>query len=890
MPHPPLASSAGLSVPWPSLAHVSRAALIARRTTVSVVVLLLVAALIVAGVVYGAVRRTDPTVTGTARLTGLSGEVDVRRDGQGVAHIYADTPEDLFRAQGYVAAQDRFFEMDLRRHATAGRLAELVGEAGVASDISVRTMGWRRVAEQELPTLSADTRRYLAAYADGVNTYLDTTGDATRVAPEYLMLSVRFPGYRIEPWGPVDSLAWLKAMAWDLHGNYADELARARLMAQGRSLDEVLELYPSYDAKAQPPILSPSAWSPSGVHGGRSKAPAAGIRQGAGPAPDPESDAALGRAAQAVSAIAPLVGRGEGIGSNSWVVGPSRSSTGKPLLANDPHLALAQPGIWHQTALHCRTVSQACPYDVSGFSFAGFPGVVIGHNQRIAWGFTNLDPDVSDFYLERVKGSTVLKHGAYRPLTTRTERIRVAGGTDRTITVRSTSHGPLMSDVDAAVKDAAAVPTAATTASPATPAEGESLAIALRWTGLEVTQTADAIFRMNRATSFETFRAALSSFAAPSQNAIYADVDGHIGYQAPGRVPVRRSGTAGAPPGYLPAPGWDSRYDWTGYVPFDQMPRTLDPPEGFVVTANQAVTTATTPFLTTDWTHGWRSTRIRQLLTAQPTVSPQRMRDIQGDVNDGFQPVLTAALRGVDLSGDGFTREGQATLEGWDGRFVTGDSHSSRAAAYYTAAWSALLHRTFDDDLPTGLRPDGGSRWPAVVKQLLADPRSPWWDNQKTLRIETRDDILRQAQVDARLELTRLTGKDVKAWDYGRLHTLTLRHPLSAAAPGMLRSLLDRGPQPAPGNPLAPNALGYDLQLGYAADWGPSMRMVVDLGTLDSSTWVQSTGVSGHPTSDHYDDQTGRWLRNEPFAWPFSRQAVEGATRDHLTLAPRDNG
>ncbi|AKT50221.1 penicillin acylase family protein [Arsenicicoccus sp. oral taxon 190] len=858
----------------------SHAAQIARRTAVTVVVLLVVATLIVAGVLWGAVRRTDPTVDGTQRLGGLAGQVDVKRDAQGVPHLYADTPEDLFRGQGYVSAQDRFFEMDLRRHATSGRLAEMVGEAGLASDRSVRTMGWRRVAEQELPTLSADTRRYLTAYADGVNAYLDQAGDPTRVAPEYLLLGLKVRGYRIEPWGPVDSLVWLKAMAWDLRGNYRDELSRARLMAQGRSLDEVRELWPAYDTAAQAPILSPADWAPAGGHGGRSARRPGGIRAGQGQ--QDQLEQALDRTASGVGAVVPLIGSGEGIGSNSWAVAPSRSATGHALLANDPHLGLTQPGIWHQVGLHCRTVSTACPYAVTGFTFAGFPGVVIGHNQRIAWGFTNLDPDVSDFYLERVKGDQVLKDGRWSPLQQRTEVIRVAGGKDETITVRSTTHGPLMSEVASDIADAAATPGAGT------PAAGERTAVALRWTGLDPTTTADAIFRINRATDFAGFRKAIASFAVPSQNAVYADVDGHIGYQAPGLVPVRQSGTAGTPPGYLPAPGWDSRYDWRGFVPFDQLPWALDPKEGVLVTANQAVTAATTPFLTSDWTPGWRSTRIRTLLDGSGPITPDRMRAVQGDVNDDFRATLTQALRSVDLSRDPFTQEGQRTLDGWDGRFVTGESASSRAAAYYTACWSALLHRTFDDDLPTGMRPDGGSRWASVVQRLLQDPRSPWWDDQTTLKIETRDDILRQAQVDARLELTRLTGKSVERWDYGRLHALRLRHPLGAAAPGLLGDLLNRGPEPAPGSPLAPNAIGYDLAESYAADWGPSMRMVVDLGDLDSSTWVQLTGVSGHPTNEHYDDQTARWLRNDPYPWPFTDRAVEDATRHRLTLLPND--
>ena len=269
-----------------------------------------------------------------------------------------------------------------------------------------------------------------------------------------------------------------------------------------------------------------------------------------------------------------MVGRGDGIGSNSWVVGPKRSSTGKPLLANDPHLGVGIPGIWYQTGLHCRSVSPACPFDVTGFSFAGLPGIVIGHNQSIAWGFTNLGPDVSDFYLEQLSGDSYRRGKSYLPLKQHTETIKVAGGQDVTTTVRETVHGPLLSDVIPSVAQAGR------TALVEGKAETTSYAVSLAWTGLLPGHTADAIFKINTAQNFAQFRDAARDFAVPAQNLLYADTQGHIGYQAPGQVPIRASSTTGAPPGYWPAPGWDPRYDWTGFVPFEQMPTAYDPPEG----------------------------------------------------------------------------------------------------------------------------------------------------------------------------------------------------------------------------------------------------------------------------------------------------------------------
>ena len=393
--------------------------------------MLVVAALVAGVVVTTTVRASLPKTTGTADLPGLGADVSVLRDDSGIPHLYGDSITDLARAQGYVHAQERFFEMDLRRHVTAGRLAELVGADGLESDKVIRTMGWRRIAEEELPTLQPQTRQVLQAYAEGVNTYLRGRSPGA-VAVEYTLLGLRLPDVTIEEWTPVDSISWLKAMAWDLRGNYEDELARARL--SGRlSPAQIAQIYPPYDSATRPPILSDQEWSPTDAGRPVSSSVPSALTEATASAPTTSDAVASPRAAaapaaaaasaddpvvsasaqqayavvqDALDAVPQLLGRGEGIGSNSWVVAGSRTSTGKPLLANDPHLALGQPGVWIQNSLRCRTVSSTCPLDVSGFSFAGVPGVIIGHNADIAWGMTNLKPDVTDFYLERVVGDT----------------------------------------------------------------------------------------------------------------------------------------------------------------------------------------------------------------------------------------------------------------------------------------------------------------------------------------------------------------------------------------------------------------------------------------------------------------------------------------------------
>ncbi len=851
----------------------SRAHLV-RRIGLSVVVLLVVALVAFAILAVSTIRRPFPETSGELRVDGLTGRVSVVRDDRGIPTIYADTATDLFRAQGFVSAQDRFFEMDLRRHVTAGRLAELVGEAGVETDRIIRTMGWRRVAEQELPKLQPETRQYLQAYADGVNAYLKQASSPADLSLEYQVLDWSVPGYRVEPWTPVDSLAWLKAMAWDLRGDYVDELARARLSRGGRTSEKQINLlYPPYPFDRNLPILSKEDWAPAGADKQAATAtPTAFLKKG---------QAAFESASAALEAIPAMLGRGEGIGSNSWVVSGERTTTGQPLLANDPHLALGIPSIWTQVNLQSRTVSAQCPFQVSGFAFSGLPGVVIGHNAKVAWGFTNLAPDVTDFYLEQVDGDTYLRDGARVALQTRTETIKVAGGADVTLKVRSTVHGPIVSDVSPTVAEAGDQSAVRGVA------QSNRYAVSLAWTALIPGNTADAVFALDRAQNWGQFRAAAKLFAVPSQNLVYADTDGHIGYQSPGLIPIRRSATPGAVPGFWPAPGWDSQWDWRGFVPFEDLPFVLDPEEGYIVTANQAVTASQQPFLTSEWDYGFRAQRIRTLLAGTAKVSVERMVQIQGDTRNTFAPVLVEHLLGVQV--DDFTAQAQRLLRDWDGSQPADKTRDSASAAYFNAVWKHLLEYTFDE-LPPDIAANGGSRWMLVMEQLLKDPQNAWWDDKTTPGVtEGSGEILKRALVDARLDLARKLGKVPATWRWGRLHQLDLKHAVlgKGSVPGFIQDIFNRGGIELGGGNSIVNANSWDASgPGYDVNAGPSMRMVVDLANLDRSVWVNATGQSGHAYDPHYADQIDAWAANEPFPWPFGPQAVRAAKQTELTLVP----
>ena len=847
--------------------HRARAALV-------VIAAAVVLALLVTSVVSAlVVRRPLPDVQGTQVIDGLGADVEVTRDARGVPTIVADSPYDLFLAQGYVAAQDRLFEMDYRRHVTAGRLAELVGadEAAVAADKVIRTMGWRRVAEQEWDLLEQDTRDHLQAYADGVNAYLEDR-DPGSIAMEYTVLGLRVPQDAPEAWDPIDSLAWLKAMAWDLRANYDRELSRAQTYRFVQDVARVEELFPPYPQDRNQPIVT--------------AADAASDAFSVASTTDLDlSDAglqdALASADRALAAVPHLVGEGDGVGSNSWVVAGEHTASGKPILANDPHMGISAPGIWSQVGLRCAEVTDACPFDATGFSLAGLPGVVIGHNGQLAWGLTNMGADVTDFFLERVEDGEALVDGERTPLDVRTETIEVAGGDDVDIEIRSTRHGPIVSDVlELPDVQRAPVPD---------DAPGLRFEVALAWTALTPGRTGDAIFAMMTAQDADDVASAATLLEVPAQNIVFATTDGHIGYQAPGRIPVRGA-VAGPVPsdGTWPRPGWDTRYDWQGWVDPATMPRLLDPAEGFVVAANQAVTPlGVGPFLAEDTDYGYRSQRVRDLLTERiqsgRTLDVAAVAELQTDQRSPYAQVLVPALLDVEVE-DPFDGVGQQLLRDWDQKMDV----DSAGAMYFAAVWAEVLELTFADDLPEGHAPTGDSRWLEVVRGMLDDPTSAWWDDRSTPGVvEGRDDVLARALVSARRQLTAQLGSRTDDWQWGLLHTAAPKHPVLGGdgVPRMLHRLVNPAPQRVGGGSSIVDATSWDAATGsYGVTSAPSMRMVVDLGDLDSSTWVNLTGTSGHPASKHYDDQFAAWAQGRQFAWPYSPAAVRADAVDRQTL------
>jgi penicillin amidase len=501
-------------------------------------IILLVVLVLVAGVAgFVLVQRTLPQVDGAVQIDGLRDKVEIIRDKSGVPHIYAQNQDDLYFAQGYVHAQDRLWQLEFNRRVAAGRLSEILGSATVETDTYLRTLGMYRTAQAEVAALDPETKVILEAYAKGINAFVASHQDSLPL--EFVIL-----GFKPEPWTPADTLGWGKVLAQNLGGNMDMEIWRARAIAR-LGADRVADLEPGYPAEGPfivPELGGTSSLTPDDAYVGWAEAGSL----------DAGALLALADRQSAVNALLIAadwqnIGRDvistEGIGSNNWVLAGSRTQSGKPLLANDPHLGIQMPSIWYEIHLSGGGI------DVIGASFPGAPAVIIGHNQRIAWGVTNVGPDVQDLFIERMNPQNPKQYqfqGQWVDAKVINEEIKVKGAASRQLEILVTRHGPVVTPI----------------------LKGVTETLALRWTALDPGTIFRSVRMLNQAKDWNEFRTALSYWDVPSQNFIYADVDGNIGYQTPGRIPIRAKGN-----GSVPAPGYSGEYEWTGFVPFDELPR-----------------------------------------------------------------------------------------------------------------------------------------------------------------------------------------------------------------------------------------------------------------------------------------------------------------------------
>jgi penicillin G amidase len=862
---------------------------VGKRILLAVAVILVINIIGATTAFFIVTRRAHPKTRGEVTVSGLDAPVEVLRDENGVPHIYAETTRDMYFAQGYVHAQDRFWQMEFWRRIGAGRLSELLGEATLSTDVFLRTMGFTELAREEYESMAAGPRAALDDYARGVNAYI---GDRKpgRLSLEHGLLALQGVAVEIEPWKPEHTLTWLKIMSYDLGQNLRTELDTLRLVrAVGTEL--AAEYFPAYQ-EDMPYIVNEAELE---RHLGEELAGAPGTAAEWSLADAPDAEGLFVGSGMLPQGLA--FGRGPGLGSNSWVIGGSRTADGMPILANDPHLGIQMPSIWYQVGLH----SAEEELDVAGFSFAGAPGVIVGNNSRIGWGVTNLAPDVQDVYIEQINPGNPTEYRVgetWREMDVRIERIAVAGREEpHVIRVRETRNGPVITDLasNAQFRGFGVETPAVREDVPAVRSERFGLSeLSLRWTALEPNRTFESVYRLNRAGNFEEFRDAVSLFDVPAQNFVYADVDGNIGYQAPGRIPIRRRGT-----GRLPAPGWDDAYQWEGYIPFEELPYLYNPEKDYIVTANNAVVPdGYAHLINTEFNHGYRARRIVDLIEGADTrIDVAAVEAMHADsfsiLFEEIRPFITNLEGQEDAesteSPRGDVSEALDVLRAWDGRMA----RDSAGAAVFAMFFQHLLENLFLDQIPGELwesssRLGEGSRVQSTVELLLSRPRSGWWDDIRTSDIrETREDILRRALEGALAEGRRTFDAPVSEWQWGEIHTAEFRNQsLGESGIGIIERIFNRGPIPLAGGMEQVLSSDWDVREPYDVSILSSMRLILKFSDLDVSQTVQTTGQSGHPFHRHYDSMMDQWADVDYNPQYFSRDALEAADVRRLELVP----
>ena len=783
------------------------------------IAILVVLVMVVSGG-YVFIRRSFPAINGTIQVQGLKSRVEIYRDRWGIPHIYADSIEDLFFAQGYVHAQDRLWQMEFHRRIASGTLSEVLGEATLEADRFLRTIGLRRAAEADLALLDDETRLILESYARGVNAFIEAHQD--RLPLEFTIL-----GFKPAPWTPLDSLSWGRVMSWDLGGNWETELLRARLIQKlGPELTQ--ELIPPYPEEG-PFIIPPEAKSYAGLFSPPFTSP-----------------------------YLPLfLSISLGLGSNNWVIDGTKSATGSPLLANDPHLGIQMPSIWYEVHL------VGGGFNVIGVSFPGVPGVIIGHNEHIAWGVTNVGPDVQDLYIERINPNNPNQYeykGKWEEMEVIREEIRVKGREEpEVLEVRLTRHGPLINEV----------------------VEGLEQPLAFKWTALEGNQLFRSVILLNRARNWEEFREALRYWAVPSQNFVYADVEGNIGYQMPGRIPIRAKGQ-----GLVPVPGWTGEYEWEGYIPFEELPYVYNPPTHYIVTANNKVVPDDYPyFISYEWAPPFRAQRILDLITAKEKLSIEDFREIQADTYSILGRRLAEYI--LQLEPEGWLEERtMRQVRMWDFR----NEVKSPGAAIIEVFYLKLVENTFADELGDELFADylkagEGTFHSMALARMLEDPHNRWFDDVNTPQRETRDDVVKESFAEAIDFLGDQFGDEPRGWLWRRLHTAIFDHPLGSVRP--LNLIFNRGPIATRGSGSTVNASGFDFSEPFATQVVVSYRQIVDLGDLANSVSMHTTGQSGQPFHKHYADMIKPWQAVDYHPMLFEKESIAANKEGLLVLTPR---
>jgi penicillin amidase len=826
------------------------------RIAVGILVVILAAAS-AGGYVY--LRRSLPQTSGTVRVEGLSGPVEIVRDADAIPHIFASAKHDALLGLGFAHAQDRLWQMEFQRRIGHGTLSEVFGAATIAQDRFLRTAGFGRAARSAWERLPGDARAQIEAYIAGVNAFLATDPP---LPPEFTLLR-----FKPAPWTGPDVLVWVKMMAWDLSANYSHELLRHDLLGRVGP-QRTTELMPPYPQNGLSILSGPAADHPdasdersSGTNERPRSQPAAA---GAGSWSGAFAQALAGN--EAVRERLLGGSRIEALGSNNWVIDGTLSGTGKPLLANDPHLGTHVPSLWYLAHM------SAGEFDVVGATLPGAPAIAIGRNRHIAWGETNVAADVQDLYRERVDptGKLVEFRGALEPMRILKETIKVSGGDPVEIDVRITRHGPLVSDAINANN--------AASATEPKPAVLEPLAF--RWTALEESDdTVVAFLLLNEARNWDEFTAALRHFVVPAQNFVYADVDGHIGYYLPGHIPIRASGD-----GASPAEGWTGEMEWSGWIPFDELPHVYDPAEHFIVTANHRPVPPDYPHhIALEYPDPYRAQRITDRLRGSTRLTVDDFRSIQADtVSLHAKALLPQLLQHARPETDA-DRRAVDFLRQWNFNAAA----DSAAEPIFQAWFLRLAAAVAGDELGPLLLDNYRGRFSYTtrfVTNALAAGNSPWCDDVTTPLRETCEQVITRALHDGVADLTERLGADMTRWRWDAVHRAVFPHQgLDSIAP--LRALLSRS-IPNVGDWSTVNVGTVLVDRPYTQEAVPGYRQIVDLSPANNSRFIDAVGMSGHFLSRHYDDFMTDWRDVRDRKMRMTRAEVDDGARGRLVLMP----